>query len=92
MNERVIFQMILSIIENGGYIIKTNHARTRMRERGISDDDVLEILQNPNHIYKEQKSIDHDEKYNYRIVGKHEWSVVVSVHYPTKLIIVTVID
>lgn len=92
MDERVIFQMISSMIRDGAKIIETNHAMERMEERGIDKHDIIEILLNPTYIKDERESSEYYGKDNYRVMGKYDWSVVVSVYYPEKLIVITVID
>ncbi|TVX86039.1 DUF4258 domain-containing protein [Paenibacillus agilis] len=92
MNEKVVFQMICSMIRDGAKIIETSHATQRMDERGIDKHDIVEILLNPTYIKDERKSSEYYGKDNYRIMGKYDWSVVVSVYFPEKLIVVTVID
>lgn len=64
-----------------------------MRERRITTIDVVEILTNPKYVKKESESSQFHGKYNYRVMGKYEWSVVVSIYYEDdELAIVTVID
>ncbi|OME54026.1 hypothetical protein BSK59_15710 [Paenibacillus odorifer] len=95
LDERILFQMIVKLLdENEGHAIFTRHAYLRMKERSISVPDVYEILRNPTYIKKESESKDKKfvEKYNYRVMGKFDWSVVISVHYPDNIIVITVID
>jgi hypothetical protein len=92
MNEQMILQIIVSMVNVDARIVITRHARERMEERNIGYDDVLQILSNPRYVKKETESSQYHGKYNYRMVGKNEWSIVVSVYYPNKLIVVTVID
>ncbi|MFD2745930.1 DUF4258 domain-containing protein [Paenibacillus yanchengensis] len=80
------------MIENDALIIETGHARLRMSQRGINTEDIIYILKNPTYIKKVSESAVIADRYNYRVVGKFDWSVVVSIDYPSKLIIVTVID
>lgn len=84
--------MIRSMINDGAKIIETEHASQRMDERGIDKNDIIDILLNPTIIEDERESSQYYGKNNYRIMGKNEWSVVLSVYYPEKLIIITVID
>lgn len=91
LNEKLILQMIASMIDSGAKIIETYHALIRMEERGIDKKDVVEILLNPTHISDEREG-NYYGKNNYRVVGMHDWSVVVSIYYPQKIIIITVID
>ncbi|ALA47998.1 DUF4258 domain-containing protein [Brevibacillus laterosporus] len=92
MNEKLILQTIAFMINNGARIIETGHATERMEERRINKRDIVEILLNPTYISNERESNQYYGKNNYRVMGKHDWSVVVSVYYPEKLIIITVID
>lgn len=92
MDERVVFQMVGSMLNNGAKIIYTKHATERLEERNLTKRDITDILLDPSHIYKEVESSEYRGKYNYRIVGKQDWSAVISIHFPTKLIVVTVID
>lgn len=92
MNEKIIFQIIQYILDKSNSVEFRMHAVIRMRERNISTTDVFEILRNPNYIKKESESSEYSGKYNYRVMGKNDWSVVISVYYPDNLIVVTVIN
>lgn len=93
MDERIIFQIIQQVLLVGTNIEFTPHAVKRMIERKIASSDVLDILKNPNYIQKEVESSEYSGKYNYRVMGKNDWSVVVSVYYgKNQLVVVTVID
>lgn len=91
MDERIIFQFIQKLLDEEKVDFKP-HALIRMIQRKITSDDVYEILRNPTYISKEVESSTYSGKYNYRIVGKKEWSVVVSVYFQESLVVITVID
>ncbi|EJW14074.1 DUF4258 domain-containing protein [Paenibacillus alvei] len=93
MDERVIFQMIAQMLDANKDEF-TYHAIKRMRERNIETSDVYDILRNPTEVDDERESEDQmfTGKYNYRVKGKFEWSVVISIDFPNNMFIVTVID
>ncbi|MCI0380696.1 MAG: DUF4258 domain-containing protein [Gemmataceae bacterium] len=64
------------------------HALTRMSERNVTEDEVLEVLRNP-----EQTGLPtQPNRFRYRKMVAGRTVDVVFVHDPTQIVVITVID
>lgn len=90
MNELDAVNLIVKLASEGNYIYK-KHARIRMIERNLTDNDVLEILLDPNIL-----RIDTDNEdgiTSYKIEGGiHKHRLAIKFDEESMIIIITVMD